>query len=149
MTVTVRKGHLPHIKWIDLQGDGVLTECAVMNEDRFGNITFIRVNYLDQVDRRRLLKIVSNRNALNFPLWDLMSNITLNNGINALTYFHQMVEMITARGKLMRPKTGEIGTGVIDTNALRREEEQLQEREERSAPKAKAKVAKADSTPAA
>jgi hypothetical protein len=121
MTVTVRKGHLPHIKWIDLQGDGVLTECAVMSEDKFANITFIRVNYLDQVDRRRLLKIVSNRNATNFPLWDLMSNITLNNGINALTYFHQMVEMITARGKLMRPKSGEIGTGVIDTNQLRQE----------------------------
>lgn len=126
MAVTVRLGHLPHIKWIDLSGDGVLIECAVMNEDRFGNLSFIKINSLDAVDRRRMLKIVSNRNATNFPLWDLMSNITLNNGVNALTYFHQLVEMITPMGKIMRPKKGEIGTGMIDTNAQRQEAQEDQ-----------------------
>jgi hypothetical protein len=120
MAVTIRPGHLPHIFWIDLTNDGVLVECAVMNKDRFGNVTFIKVNTLDACDRRRLLKIVSNRNSTSFPLWDLMSNITLNNGCNALTYFHQLVEMITPTGKVMRPQQGVIGTGVIDTNAQAR-----------------------------
>ncbi len=130
-TVTVRPGHLPHLKWIDLGGDGVLVECAVMSQDKFGNIVFIRVNQLDAVDRRRLLKIITNRNSNQFPLWDLMSNITLNNGVNALTYFHQLVEMITPRGKIMRPKAGQIGTGFIDINAQRAEEDELVERAER------------------
>ena len=142
MAVTVRLGHLPHIKWIDLSGDGVLVECAVMNEDRFGNISFVKVNSLDAVDRRRLLKIVSNRNATNFPLWDLMSNITLNNGVNALTYFHQLVEMITPTGKIMRPRKGEIGTGIIDTNAQQAEAQADAEAAERHAARQPAKAKK-------
>ena len=111
MALTVRPGHLPHIKWIDLENNGVLVECAVMKEDAFGNITFIQVNQLDAVDRRRLLKILMGRTAVQFPLWDLLSNITLNNGVNALTYFHQLVRIISQNGVVSVPRAGEIGTG--------------------------------------
>lgn len=111
--VTIRPGHLPHIKWIDLHNNGTLIECAVMNEDALGNLTFIQVNQLDAVDRRRLLKIITSRTATQFPLWDLMSNITLNNGVNALTYFHQLVRTISRSGVISSPRPGEIGTGMI------------------------------------
>ncbi len=103
MALTVRSGHLPHIKWIDLQGNGVLVECAIMSE----------VNSLDAVDRRRLLKIITSRNATQFPLWDLLSNITLNNGVNALTYFHQLVRVISQNGIISTPRQGEVGTGAV------------------------------------
>jgi hypothetical protein len=115
MAIIARPGNLPHIKWIDLKNDGVLIECAVMKEDDFGNIYFIQVNQLDSIDRRRLARILQNRNAQNFELWDLMSNITLNNGINALTYFHQLVKVITPTGVVSSPKQGEVGTGYVRT----------------------------------
>lgn len=113
MSIIVRPGHLPHIKWIDLQGNGTLVECAVMNEDAQGNISYIQVNNLDAVDRRRLLKIITSRNATQFPLWDLLSNITLNNGVNALTYFHQLVRVISQNGVVSTPRQGEVGTGAV------------------------------------
>lgn len=118
MAIIARPGNLPHIKWIDLKNDGVLIECAVMKEDDFGNIYFIQVNQLDAIDRRRLARVLQNRNAQNFELWDLMSNITLNNGINALTYFHQLVKVITPTGVVASPKQGEVGTGFVRTTPL-------------------------------
>lgn len=113
MSLTIRPGHLPHIKWIDLHNNGVLIECAVMNEDALGNVSYVQVNQLDAVDRRRLLKIITSRTATQFALWDLLSNITLNNGVNALTYFHQLVRTISQNGIIATPRAGEIGTGMI------------------------------------
>jgi len=119
MAVTMRPGNLPHIAWIDLKNNGVYTECAVMKQDGLGNVYFIKLTSLDQIDRKRLARILTNRNATHFELWDLMSNITLKNGVNALQYFHQLVEVITATGQVMRPREGVIGApgsaGVIDT----------------------------------
>jgi hypothetical protein len=119
MAVNMQPGNMPHLAWIDLGGDGVYTECAVMKKDGLGNIYFFPLNALDKIDKGRLARILSNRNATAFELWDLMSQITLNNGVNALTYFHQLVEMITPNGKRMRPQEGVVGTeGVIDTRSV-------------------------------
>lgn len=118
MAVQMQEGNMPHIYWIDLKGDGVYTECAVMKRDGLGNVMFFPLKALDNIDKKRLARILTNRNAVHFELWDLMSNITLNNGVNALTYFHQLVEMITPSGRVMKPEAGVIGietTGVIDT----------------------------------
>jgi hypothetical protein len=113
MALTVRPGHLPHIKWIDLHNNGTLIEVAVMNEDSLGNISFVQVNQLDAVDRRRLLKIITGRQATTMKLWDLLSTITLNNGVNALTYFHQLVRTISQSGVISSPRPGELGTGMM------------------------------------
>ena len=117
MAITKRQGSFPHVQWIDLKNNGVLVECAVLREDDYGNIYFIEIPSMDQIDKTRLVRIVNNRNALNFPLWDLMSQVTLNNGLNALTYFHQLVKVITPEGIIMNPRAGTIGTGKIDTNS--------------------------------
>lgn len=111
MTVQTMQGQYPHVEWIDLRGNGVLVECAVMRKDDFGNIYFIEIPALDQIDKNRLARILTNRNANNFELWDLMSQITLNNGINALQYFHQLVKIITPKGVIMNPRQGTVGTG--------------------------------------
>jgi len=121
MALTIRPGHLPHIKWIDLNNNGTLIECAIMREDTHGNIAYIQVNQLDAVDRRRLLKIITSRTAQQFPLWDLLSNITLNNGVNALAYFHQLVRTISQRGVISTPRAGEIGTGVMVDKKIQKE----------------------------
>lgn len=111
MSVNQRPGNYPHIRWIDLKGNGVMTECAIIKEDGNGNIYFLEVPSLDKIDKGRIVKILTNRNANSFELWDLMSQMTLNNGVNALTYFHQLVKIITPAGVIMNPRGGTIGTG--------------------------------------
>lgn len=110
----------PHIEWLELNKDGMLHECAIMKRDNLDNVFFFQVNHLDEIDRRRLAQILADRNARNFPLWDLMAQKTLGNGLNALAYFHQLVRVLTPNGKVIDPRTGVMGaplTGVVDTNA--------------------------------
>ena len=115
----------PHVFWIELQrGTGVYTESAVLKKDKLGNIYFIKLKSLDDVDRRRLANILTNRNSKSFELWDLMSQVTLGNGIGALNYFHQVVEVLSPNGIVHRPSAGVVGIadpaqqgeGVVDTN---------------------------------
>ncbi len=113
MTVQTYQGSHPHIEWIDLRSDGILTECAIVKKDAQGSIYFFEVASLDSVDKRRLARIVSNKNAKSFPLYELMAGITLNNGMNALEYFHQLVKIITPNGKVIKPQQGVVGAPVV------------------------------------
>ena len=108
-TIITRPGTWPHVEWIELHADGVLHECAVMKKDRRGNIYFFELNALDSIDKRRLMMILADRNAKTFELWDIMSQKTLGNGVNALTYFNQLVKVVTPSGKILTPSLGVIG----------------------------------------
>lgn len=113
--LTVRDGQLEHVKWIDLKMNGVLVECAILKTDANGNYYYVEIPTLDRVDKGRLARILHNQNASHFPLWELMHQITLNNGMNALQYFHQLVKVITPQGVVMNPAQGRIGTGYVPT----------------------------------
>ena len=110
--IITRPGTWPHVEWIELHADGVLHECAVMKKDRRGNIYFFELNALDSIDKRRLMMILADRNSRQFELWDLMSQKTLGNGVNALTYFNQLVKVVTPSGKILTPTLGVIGEQV-------------------------------------
>lgn len=110
MTITQRQGAHTHIKWLDLQQNGLMVECAIMKEDAQGNIYYFPLGGLDSIDKGRMARILQNRNSNNFPLWDLMSQTTLNNGVNALTFFHQLVKVISPDGVIYTPKGGVVGT---------------------------------------
>ena len=105
----------PHIEWLELHADGIMHECAVMRRSPDGNLLFFKTNDLDDIDRRRLAGILSDRNASNFELWDLMSQKTLGNGMNALAYFNQLVKLLTPNGKVLDPKSGQVGSGTVNT----------------------------------
>lgn len=106
----------PHIEWLELHApDGIMHECAVMRRNADGNVLFFKTNDLDEIDRRRLAGILADRNSTNFELWDLMSQKTLGNGMNALAYFNQLVKLLTPSGKVMDPKSGQIGSGSVST----------------------------------
>lgn len=119
-TVRTSPGQFPHIQWIDIKGRGIMVECAVMKTDSHGNMYYFELGMLDAIDKQRIARIVQSRNALTMELWDLMSNTTLNNGANALQYFHQLVKIISASGVEYSPRAGSIGTGQLDTNAVSR-----------------------------
>lgn len=114
------KSKYAHIEWLDLEGKGTLTEVAVMKRDDMGNVWFFPIAPLDNIDKSRLAKIVTNRNAGMYAMWDLMGQITLNNGINALTYFHQLVKILTPQGQILEPNQGKVGVaaGVAATGKM-------------------------------
>lgn len=115
MTRVVKSQTHPHIEWIELYNDGIMHECAILKTDGQNNKLFFPVNNLDAIDKNRLAQILSDRNARTLELWDLMSQKTLNNGINALQYFHQLVKIYTPNGKVIDPKTGIAGTPTTGT----------------------------------
>ena len=117
------KGSFPHVEWVDIYNDGVAYECAIMKRDQNENIYFIRIDQLDNIDKNRLVRILKNRNATNYELWDLMSNITLGNGVNALTYFHQMVRVLTPSGKIIDPRGGKMGMASTGRKKVEKTEE--------------------------
>lgn len=99
----------PHVEWIELNNDGILHECAIMRRDANGNVLFFKTNDLDEIDKRRLAGILMDRNSRSFELWDLMAQKTLGNGMNALAYFHQLVRQLTPNGKILDPRSGQMG----------------------------------------
>jgi hypothetical protein len=103
------KGAFPHVEWMDLNNNGTITEVAVVRKDGNGNVYFFELNKLDAIDRQRLFNIISKRHAPQFQLWDLLSQHTLGNGMNALDYFHQLVKIQTPSGSIIDPKAGVVG----------------------------------------
>lgn len=99
----------PHVQLLDLFDDGVLYECAVVKRDPSGDIYFIRIDYLDEIDRGRLRKVLSHRDATKYELWDLLDNETMGNGQNALEFFHQLVKVKTVSGRIFTPGLGKVG----------------------------------------
>lgn len=100
----------PHIELLDLYNDGIVYETAIVKRDKSnGDIYFIRIDYLDEIDRGRLRKILMKRDAGKYELWDLLSNETLGNGQNALELFHQLVKVKTVSGRIFNPALGKFG----------------------------------------
>lgn len=79
---------LAHVFLIDWNDEGILEEIAVVAELPDGTICGVRVASLHQIDKARLKKVVMSQHADKYPLWELMSNARLSNGLNCLDYFH-------------------------------------------------------------
>lgn len=95
---------LPHVHRIDLYNQGVDYEVIVMKIDKIGgDIHYIRTDYLDDTDRKRIIQILNKRDARMYEAWDLFSQVTLKNGVNALEYFHQLVKVLTKSGEHLSP----------------------------------------------
>jgi hypothetical protein len=102
---------LPHVSNIDLFNNGIDYEVIVMKTNKGnGDVSFIRTDYLDDIDRNRALMILSRRDAARYEAWDLFAQITLANGVNALEYFHQFVKVRTRSGEIMAPSLHRAGS---------------------------------------
>lgn len=107
------KGKYPHIEFLELEKD-VAKECAIIKEYSNGDIAFMDLSELDDIDKTRLLSIIRTEHASQFPLWKLMSNTTLGNGVNALEYFHQLTKVRLNNGRIVSTHSGLIGLGTVD-----------------------------------
>lgn len=96
-----------HVRWVDLVGNGIAKEVLVLSEDTSnGDICFIPVDHLDDIDRARVVSMLRSRDAATLPLWEVMANTTLKNGQNALLCFHQLVKVRTMAGQILPPGKG-------------------------------------------
>jgi len=86
--VAMKSTNLSHVFLIDWDDSGLLKEMAVVKVDDDGTIYAIDIDSLHNLDKSRLKKIVTSVHADKYPLWELLSQATLSNGLNALDFFH-------------------------------------------------------------
>ena len=150
MALVKLKTQIPHVYRIDLYNEGLAHECAVLSTDKFGNTYYIKISDLDEIDRTRIGKILQHRYINQLPLWDVMSQTTLKNGMNALDYFQQLVKAITPAGKPFTPKAGAGGYSVNQQmelqarNAAQKDAHDSGKRAEQELAAAKALIAKSE-----
>lgn len=101
-----------HIEYQDVDGTGVLKEVAVVKRWEDGSFSYIETGILDNIDRSRLKAILVSPHADKYELWELLSMSKINNGMNALDYFHQLTKKKTVKGAKERVIGGSIRDAV-------------------------------------
>ncbi len=110
-TIEKTKTNLQHVYLIDWNDDGMQREVAVVMEAQDGTIYGIEVEKLHPIDKARLKKFITSVHADKYPLWELLSQGRLNNGINPLDFFHLNYV------KVKRPKGAVLGGGLASIAA--------------------------------
>jgi hypothetical protein len=108
--------NLPHIFRVDIDDSGLLQEVAIVKEEEDGTIYYIQISSLHQIDKQRIKKIVTSIHADKYPLWELLSQAKLSNGMNALDFFHyNCVKTKAPRGALAsRDTLASVSTNIDD-----------------------------------
>lgn len=110
-----KKSSLNHVEYIDVNDDGILEEIAVVKRWKDGSLSYIDVATLGNIDKARLKKIVSSQHSDKYDLWELMSQATLSNGMNALDFFHSnLVRVKRAEGST----STSLGNGLKNTRLM-------------------------------
>lgn len=105
-TIEKRPTDLKHVFLIDWNDDGLLKEIAVVMETPDGTIYGMEVDKLHPIDKARLKKFLVSVHADKYPLWELLSQGKLNNGVNPLDFFHMNYV------KIKRPRGAILGGGL-------------------------------------
>lgn len=105
-TIEKRPTDLKHVYLIDWNDDGLLKEIAVVMESPDGTIYGMEVDKLHPIDKARLKKFLVSVHADKYPLWELLSQGKLNNGVNPLDFFHMNYV------KIKRPRGAILGGGL-------------------------------------
>lgn len=86
--VAGQKTNINHVELVDIDDSGLLKEVAVVKRDTDGTLHYIDIASLAEIDKGRLKKILTSQHADKYPLWELLSQSRLSNGMNALDFFH-------------------------------------------------------------
>jgi hypothetical protein len=92
-----------HLKYMTIGKKGGMAEEVLILGGNEYTTYFIRTKELDEVDRKRMRMILDKRDADRLDLWDIMDQVTLGNGKNALEYFHQLAYAMDNEGNLGKP----------------------------------------------
>lgn len=86
--VVGQKTNINHVELIDIDDSGLLREVAVVKRDADGTLHYIDIASLAEIDKGRLKKILTSQHSDKYPLWELLSQSRLSNGMNGLDFFH-------------------------------------------------------------
>lgn len=119
--MSTQREFLPHIHFIELEPhSGEEHMCVLVKHDKVsGDRYIIQVKDLDNIDERRIVDILRKRDSKRLPLWEVLSNETLRNGMNALEYFHQYVKVLTQNGRIVNPDSTRRGKTVTTRRVAR------------------------------
>ena len=104
--IELRPTDLKHVFLCDWNDDGLYKEIAVVMETEDGTVYGIEIDRLHQIDKGRLKKFLVSVHADKYPLWELLSQGKLNNGVNPLDFFHMNYV------KVKRPRGAVLGGGL-------------------------------------
>lgn len=105
---------LHHVEYIDVNDDGILEEVAIVKREANGTIHYIDIAPLHPIEKARLKNIVTSQHADKYPLWELMAQTKLENGMDALSFFHQsLIKVKRAPGSI----TTQYGGGLANIKA--------------------------------
>lgn len=104
--IELRPTDLKHVFLCDWNDDGLLKEIAVVMQTPDGTIYGMEVDKLHPLDKARLKKFLVSVHADKYPLWELLSQGKLNNGVNPLDFFHMNYV------KIKRPRGAILGGGL-------------------------------------
>lgn len=110
-----RPTDLHHVFLIDWNDDGILKEIAVVSEMPDGTLYGVEIDKLHPIDKARLKKFLVSVHADKYPLWELLSQGKLNNGVNPLDFFHMNYV------KIKRPRGAVLGGGLASVEVYRSE----------------------------
>lgn len=79
--------------------DGKLQDVLIMHKISNTEMIILKICYLDNIDRNRLIAIFNKCEHTNIELWKILQYNTLSNGMNALEYFHQLITVIKTTKK--------------------------------------------------
>jgi hypothetical protein len=101
-----RPTDMAHVFLVEWNDDGLLKEIALVMETTDGTLFGIEIDKLHPIDKARLKKVITSVHADKYPLWELLAQSRLNNGMNSLDFFHANYV------KIKRPKGAVIGGGL-------------------------------------
>lgn len=82
-----------HVRLVDYDGSGIKREIAVLKEFKDGTVSYIQLDLLDRFDLSRMRQAIEGPHGAQYELYEILSNINLSNGMNALDYFHQIAKI--------------------------------------------------------
>ena len=97
-----------HVFLADVDDTGFMKQILVLKKFEDGTIYYVDIDSLQPIDKARIKKIISLPHASNYSCWELFIQNRLENGINALMFFHQNCM------KIKRPKGARASTSGLE-----------------------------------
>lgn len=98
------------VEWLSVSGNPqYVEECIVLKTFPNNEKAFINIKQLDKIDLSRMKTFITSRAAtLHNDLATLLAEQVLDNGVNALTYFHQLTKILSPNGTVRSANSGKI-----------------------------------------
>lgn len=93
----------PHHYWLKCES-GYDKEVVLVKAFPNGDRALLFIDHLDSIDLIRIREfLLSEENHTGSEFWSVLKGKTLSNGINALTYFHQLVKILKTDNSIVDP----------------------------------------------